>query len=209
MPDTSVTAEPVSPTALASALPQRAAGTRSRGGNAMARTRAALLDGALRSVARHGARRTTMNDIATEAGIAKATLYNHFRTKENVLAALVEAQVRIVAAECRPMSLVDALEHAARRLSEHTVLRRLARDEPVMLAAMLTPGPHAGGWRAAAEEISGRLGDRRAHLDSAPVDLVLRWLVTFVARPGDPAAIRASAELLGQMFHSANASGDS
>lgn len=211
MSDTFVTVEQPS-TALASALPQRAAGTRSRGGNAMARTRAALLDGALRAVARHGARRTTMNDIAAEAGIAKATLYNHFRTKDDVLAALVEAQVRAIAVGCRGMPLADALEHAARTLSEHQVLRRIARDEPVMLAAMLTPGPHAGGWRAAVEEVRDRLGEsaltHRAEI-SPGADLAVRWLSTFLARPGEPGAIRREAAVLAGTLLSVDASTNS
>lgn len=196
--------QPVSPTALASALPQRASGTRSRGGNAMARTRAALLDGALRAVTRHGVRRTTMNDIATEAGIAKATLYNHFRTKDDVLAALVEAQVRVVAAECRPMPLADALEHAAQRISGHPALRQVAGSEPRAVAAMLRSGPHAAGWLAAREEL-------RARLDGAgpgEVDLALRWLLTFLARPAEPSQLRSAAEVLARILQ-ADAAGAS
>src|SRR5439155_885 len=56
------------PRSSVSALPQRAGGTRSRAGNAMARTRAGLLDGALRAVCKHGTRRTTMHDIAALGG---------------------------------------------------------------------------------------------------------------------------------------------
>jgi AcrR family transcriptional regulator len=88
------------PTTVASAPPRRSGGTRSRAGNAMARTRAGLLDGARRAVGARGTRRTTMNDIAAQAGVAKATLYNHFRTKDDVWSALVEAEVRALAAEC-------------------------------------------------------------------------------------------------------------
>lgn len=205
MPDTYVSTEPVPSTALASALPRREAGTRSRGGNAMARTRAGLLDGALRAVARDGVRHTTMNDIAAEAGIAKATLYNHFRTKDDVLAALVEAQVRIIAAECRPMPLVDALEHAASRVCEHPALRRVARTEPRVVAAMLASGPRSAGWQSAAEELRGHLGDLGGR-EADAVDLVLRWLVTFVARPARPGAVRAAAELLARILSSANVS---
>ncbi|HEY9389894.1 MAG TPA: helix-turn-helix domain-containing protein [Mycobacteriales bacterium] len=203
MSDTYVSTEPVSPTALASALPRREAGTRSRGGNAMARTRAGLLDGALRAVVRDGVRHTTMNDIAAEAGIAKATLYNHFRTKNDVLAALVESQVRVLAAECQPMSLVDALEHAARRICEHPAVRRVVRTEPKVVAAMLTAGPHSVGWQAAATELRSRLAPG---CGAEAVELVLRWLVTFVARPARPEVIRATAEVVGRALTSTDAS---
>src|SRR5918998_1770084 len=55
------------PTTAASAAPRRTGGTRSRAGNAMARTRAGLLEGARRAVAEQGTRRTTMNDIPAPA----------------------------------------------------------------------------------------------------------------------------------------------
>ena len=66
----------------------------------MQRTRAAVLDGAVRAVEKHGARRTTMADIAMLAGVAKGTLYNHFRTKEAVYSATAEAELRSLGAEC-------------------------------------------------------------------------------------------------------------
>lgn len=180
------------PTAVASAAPRRSGGTRSRAGNAMARTRAGLLEGARRAVGVQGTRRTTMNDIAAQAGVAKATLYNHFRTKDDVWSALVEAEVRAVAAECADLELVDALAHAARRLSEHPALRRVADAEPVALAGLLARRPTAGGWRAAEEAVRERL----AADGLAGDDLVLRWLGSHLATPATSPSIRTSAETL-------------
>lgn len=180
------------PSAAVSALPQRAGGTRSRAGNAMARTRGGLLDGALRAVAKHGTRRTTMHDIATLAGVAKATLYNHFRTKDDVWSALVEAEVQGIAAECAELSLVDALAHAALRLSGHQALRHVAETEPAALAGLLVRRPQAAGWRAAEAAVGARLAaDGRAG-----ADLVLRWLSSYLAAPGQPDSVRAAAEAL-------------
>jgi AcrR family transcriptional regulator len=180
------------PTTVASAAPRRSAGTRSRAGNAMGRTRAGLLDGARRAAGAHGARRTTMNDIAAEAGVAKATLYNHFRTKDDVWSALVESEVRAVAAECAELPLVDALAHAARRLSEHPALRRVADAEPAALAGLLARRPSAAGWRAAEEAVRSRLEADGLAGD----DLVLRWLASHLATPATTPAIRTAAESL-------------
>ena len=180
------------PTTVASAPPRRSGGTRSRAGNAMARTRAGLLDGARRAVGARGTRRTTMNDIAAQAGVAKATLYNHFRTKDDVWSALVEAEVRALAVECEQLELVEALVHAARRLSDHPALRRVAETEPVALAGLLTRRPAAAGWRAAEEAVRARL----AADGLAGEDLVLRWLASHLAAPGSPPAIRTAAETL-------------
>jgi AcrR family transcriptional regulator len=143
-------------------------------------------------VGAQGSRRTTMNDIAAQAGVAKATLYNHFRTKDDVWSALVEAEVRKVAAECAELGLVDALAHAARQLSEHPALRRVADAEPVALAGLLARRPTAAGWRAAEEAVRARLAaDGRAG-----DDLVLRWLASHLATPATPPSIRTSAETL-------------
>src|SRR3954467_2543487 len=78
----------------------RPRGTRSRAGNAMERTRANVLAAAARCVAKYGSRRTTMGDIATTSGVAKATIYNHFRTKDDVYVALVDAEVRGLGDRC-------------------------------------------------------------------------------------------------------------
>ena len=88
----------------AAAAPVRAAGTRARSGNAMHRSRAAILDAAARCVERHGVAGTTMAGIADAAAVAKATLYNHFRTKDDVLGTLVVTRVGAVATACREVA---------------------------------------------------------------------------------------------------------
>src|SRR5215475_4066644 len=136
----------------ASAAPVRVAGTRSRAGNAMNRTRAALLVGARRAVEASGTK-ITMAQVAAAAGVAKATLYNHFRTREAVLSALLADEVtRLVeAASGRP--LAEALEGTATSLSEHPLLRVLARLEPATLAALGRVDPAVDGWREARDAV--------------------------------------------------------
>jgi AcrR family transcriptional regulator len=50
--------------------------------------RAVILDAALRVFGQYGYRRTSMDDIAREAGIAKGTIYLSFASKEEVFQAL-------------------------------------------------------------------------------------------------------------------------
>ena len=59
-------------------------------GDAEAR-RAAILDAALRVFGQYGFRRTSMDDIAREAGIGKGTIYLSFTSKDEVFQALSEA----------------------------------------------------------------------------------------------------------------------
>jgi AcrR family transcriptional regulator len=163
----------------ASDAPQPQAGLRTRSGNAMLRTRSAILDAAARVVEQHGVRRTTMTRIAAEGGIAKATLYNHFRTKEDVLAALVEARVATLAQECAAAGGVQpALEHAARQLAGCAPLRRVAADEPDLLLPLLVPGD-SRGWQQTRDAVQQVV----PHPDEAEV--VLRWLLGSLLWPAD------------------------
>lgn len=47
-----------------------------------------LLDGAMEQFTRHGFAKTSMSDIAKASGVSRTSLYNHFRTKEDVFRAL-------------------------------------------------------------------------------------------------------------------------
>ena len=171
-------------------------GTRVRAGNAMARTRASLLDAAVRLLAERGTRRTSMTDIAHAAGIAKGTLYNHFRNKDEVFAALVEAEVMLIAEECRGLRLEDALAVAAIRLDTHPGLRRVAADDPALLCGLISAERlDAGGrgWQTALAAAADALAD--SGRDPRAAELVVRWLVTHLTIP-DQEDAHASARLL-------------
>jgi AcrR family transcriptional regulator len=160
----------------------------------MARTRGAVLDGAARAVEKHGARKATMADIASLAGIAKGTLYNHFRAKEAVYAAALEAGVRTLTAECVAAAredLHEALGLAADRVGGHPALRRIAADEPLALAALVTP-VESPLWLLARSGVREVLTAAHCDNSSASVDLVLRWVVSFVASPATDSAQQAA-----------------
>src|ERR687890_2826907 len=88
-------------------------GAHTRSGNAMGRTRLGLLTGAARAFAEHGLRRSTMQSVAAAAGVAKATLYNHFRTKDQVAAALLAAELDRLTALASGLPLDQALSTLA------------------------------------------------------------------------------------------------
>jgi AcrR family transcriptional regulator len=152
----------------------------------MERTRGAVLDGAVRAVEKHGARKTTMADIANLAGIAKGTLYNHFRTKEAVYVAALDNGVRGLGDECTAVArddLCDALSLAADRIGSHPALRRIATDEPAAVSVVTCVGTD-GVWAVARAGVRSMLEAAGRDPTDAAVDLVLRWLVTCVASPG-------------------------
>lgn len=175
----------------ASAAPVQVRGTRTRAGNAMNRTRAALMAGAARSVATSGTK-ITMAQVAAAAGVAKATLYNHFRTREAVLDALTVDQLTQLVDAQHGKAIELALVDVAHAISTSPVLRGLATVEPATLAGLARIDDRARAWRTAhaavadALEVAGRGG----------VETVLRWFASFLLTPGDPAAIAADAAVL-------------
>ncbi len=163
----------------------------------MGRTREAALSGALAAVAKYGSRKATMGDIATLAGIAKATLYNHFRTRDDVYAAVVVAEIDAVAAAVTESSagFAAALVAAATTVGANAAVRRVARDEPAVLASLATPGD-GPGWRAARAHIA-----RRADRRWLPVNARGRRLGAAVSR--EPVAVafgRGRARAAGQLI---------
>ncbi|MHA3705076.1 TetR/AcrR family transcriptional regulator, partial [Jatrophihabitans sp. YIM 134969] len=173
------------------------AGTRVRAGNAMARTRSAILDGAARAVAADGTA-ITMAQVASLGGVAKATLYNHFRTREAVLGALAVTEVEAVAAEVSGLGLRHALVEMAAAVATHPCLATLREREPgVVAAALADPEPAAAivAARSALVGVVRNAGIPDDTLDLA-ADLLLRWLVSLAIAPPAPAEVLAAVDLL-------------
>ena len=176
---------------LASAAPVRAKGTHSRAGNAMNRTRAALLSGAARAVETSGTK-ITMAQVANAAGVAKATLYNHFRTREAVLSALLLHQVTALVDDQAGKPLETALVDAASAIARHPVRRGLARVEPATLAALGCIDLSAEAWQYARAGVAAAL----AAAQRGGTDTVLRWLASYLLSPGGTASIAADVAVL-------------
>ena len=189
------------------AAPPPDRGPRTRAGNTMARSRACILSGAAKCIARYGTRKTTMADICREGGVARGTLYNHFRTKPDVYAALLHDEVEdlltgvasLPAPAGTAESVVEALAYAAEWLSEHPVLRALREREPETAARLARPGV-SPGWeavRAAAMHcVSLAVAAGALHPQTDPalaVESLLRWAVSHVTWPAAPGTAEAAA----------------
>ncbi len=190
---------PVVPTAWTG--PVHVPGTHTRSGNAMGRTRAGLLDGAARALAEHGLRRSTMQSIATAAGVAKATLYNHFRTKDEVVAALLAAELDRLTVLGAELPLDRALAALSDELGAHPVLRRLAVTEPEVLTGSLVVDPER--WAALVARLAGALG-----VDDDSADLAGRWLLGVVLQPGRSTTRHRHAARLAALLAPGSAQGE-
>ncbi len=176
---------------VTSAAPVREKGVHTRAGNAMNRTRAALLSGAARAVEVSGTK-ITMAQVAAAAGVAKATLYNHFRTRDAVLDALVEQQVETIIEAQAGKTLGVALVDAATAIATSPVRRGLARVEPAVLATVARIDAAAPGWQRARAAVEAAL----AAEGRDGVDIVLRWLASFLLTEAEPESIALDVAVL-------------
>jgi len=168
-------------------------GVHMRSGNGMNRTRAGLLSGAARAFAQHGLRRSTMQSIAAAAGVAKATLYNHFRTKDEVAAELLAVELDRLSDLAASLPRDQALAALSDELGAHPVLRRLAEAEPETLISLLAVGTER--WA----ELTARLG-AALQLDDDGAELAGRWLLGVVLQPGRSTTRHRLAERLADVL---------
>jgi AcrR family transcriptional regulator len=111
------------------------------------RTEERVVAAAMRCLARTGLRAMTVDDVAADAGVSRATLYRAFPGgRDTILAAVVDAELArlldAVRAETEGAgdlrsALVAGLHVAATWLRDHAVLERLMFDEPATLLTHL------------------------------------------------------------------------
>ncbi|MEZ5180274.1 MAG: TetR/AcrR family transcriptional regulator [Acidimicrobiales bacterium] len=111
-----------------------------------ARTR--LLAATVTCLGRYGIAKTTVDDAAREAGLARATVYRHFPDgKEQLIAEAItwavgqffaELAVAVDGAPDFATKMEQALVHAHRAVDEHVVLQKVLETEPERLLPQLT-----------------------------------------------------------------------
>lgn len=108
--------------------------------------RARAVEALLRCVARYGLAKTTLDDVAREAGCSRATLYRWVESKPDLLRltvateeARVLAQVRAAVSGCDSFAdaVVATVTTAAREIAGHPALRFLLAHEPATVHAHL------------------------------------------------------------------------
>lgn len=145
-----------------------------RGYKKKMRTRRQLIDAALRIYARKGVGEMALNELAEEAGVSNGTVYNYFRTREDVLDAVgialadqlshqvVEASIGVTqGVERMAIGIRRYIRQAAQDPEWARALVSVARYTEGMLSALaiyvradLQLGQQQGDFRFADEEVA-------------------------------------------------------
>ncbi len=109
--------------------------------------RVRIIDGTLACLARHGTAKTTVDDIARESGVSRATVYRVFPGgRDQILAAVVDTEmarlfsalgVRLGEAHTLTEALVGGIVEASSRIRNHAALAYLVVHEPELILAHL------------------------------------------------------------------------
>ncbi|MCU1354968.1 MAG: transcriptional regulator, TetR family [Acidimicrobiales bacterium] len=110
--------------------------------------RTRILAATVACLGRYGIAKTTVDDAAREAGLARATVYRHFPDgKEQLIAEAITwavgqffAELAHAVADAPDFAtlLEQALVHAHRAVEEHAVLQKVLETEPERLLPQLT-----------------------------------------------------------------------
>jgi AcrR family transcriptional regulator len=154
-----------------------------------------ILDAALTCVARVGVGKTTLDDVAREAGCARATLYRYFPNKQQLLAALVsrEATVvgaRVVESAAGATTLTDAIVStfttAADVLQGHAALTFVAAYEPEILLPFLAFEREDAVLRASGDLVAPAFTPFLSRADAERLgEWVARILFSYLCSPSD------------------------
>jgi TetR/AcrR family transcriptional regulator, transcriptional repressor of aconitase len=144
------------------------------------RTRSAILEATKILIARHGLQVTSMIEIADTAEVSRATLYNHFRSKESVMRGLLEFEVsRILELAASESSPAQALARISIEISSDPALATMRAYDPAVLTQLLSAG---------ADPLWQQIHQALLQLFSSSqrVELILRWLIGQVFAPLNP-----------------------
>ncbi len=153
----------------------------------------AILDAAHLLLATKGYDQTTVDEVAAEVGIAKASLYKHFPSKEALATAAMKRTIQRALAFIDTLSPTLAADEALRAVLEWALRLRLAGGLPTLPSsnsALVTALTQDEAYVALVSELTGRLGlwvqfgKALGKLRSDLPDEVI--LLSFYARTCDP-----------------------
>ena len=179
-----------------------------------------VLEGALAAVGRYGMAKTTVDDVARQSGVSRATIYRHFPGgREQLVAEVVAREMArffsrlgdaVAGAPDLATLVEEALMFAPGAVAGHDVLQRVLLTEPERLLPLVTVQaghvlPLIAAFVAPYIERERAGGGLRPGTDvDAAADYIGRMLLSLISSPGprdlaDPGVVRSlvRTELLG------------
>lgn len=159
-----------------------------------ASARERILEAVYACVARYGISKTTVEDVAREARLSRATVYRHFPGgKDELIAETIRWEtgrffIRLADAVTHTTGLAELLEEALifahRAIEQHEVLQRVLQTEPdLLLPQMSVDSERVLGWIRAFLRPAVDAHATAKDPDQA-ADYLARMMLSFIAAQG-------------------------
>lgn len=165
------------------------------GSTRIASTRAALVSACRAVLAAKGLKGLTMSGVADASGLARATVYNHVRDREELLALVTQVmRAEVIAVAVASSDARKGLAQLAEWIASDGAISGLRTYNPNVLVAItehLVQFPDE-----IAVEVMNVLGAWGVHSDLSAAEAALRWLSSYLLAPGTAAEREVGADLL-------------
>jgi len=145
-----------------------------------------------------------MSEVAERGGVAKATIYNHFRSRGELLDGVLAEELRVLnlaadqAMPDKTGGVGPQLAVAAQLIATNPLLAAMRQHEPELLAdlAGFTAGELDGRWLVVVDSVRARLLRSGCRADNPAVNVVLRWLISVAVAPTHEDELSQEASLM-------------
>ncbi len=161
------------------------------------KTRERILNSAIDQITDLGVRRFTVDDLARRVGLSRVTIYRHFPSKDEVLAAALLQELRGFMADVDTaveqfatpeQRVVEGVVFAVSALRRHRALGRLLSTEPEIILPLLTTD--GGPVLATGREFITRLVG-----DPVLAETIARLVLSLVLTPASVTPLDTEAQL--------------
>ncbi len=142
-----------------------------------------------------GSYESNMLDIAARAEVSRATIYNHFADKEEMMVAVVEFEIdRLLELARNAGSREKALYQLSRAISEDEALAKMVETDHDDIVTLTTVTGHPL-WIKVHRYLAEIFGN-----DETSVGLILRWILGQITSPLSDDQSRLQASRISQVI---------
>jgi AcrR family transcriptional regulator len=183
-----------------------------------------LIDAGVEVATLYGLSRLSMSDVAARAGVSRPTLYKHFSSREELIAAAVLREATAVVSEALSVAaphddptaaLRAAIETVLKRTRAHPLLQRILKTEPeALLPLLVTDGGGAdstfvGGY---IREVTAQLVTEKApglspRIRSRLAEMIARLMISYAVNPSPEPPEDIAADVAEILIRGAGAAG--
>lgn len=155
------------------------------------RSRDAIIQGAKIVIAEVGSYESNMLQIASQAEVSKATIYNHFADKDEMLIAIIDSEIdRLYTLARGAENLESALFLLSQAISNDQAIAKMVESDHEDIVHLTTVSDHAL-WIKVHKFLAEIVGK-----DESSVGLILRWLLAQFTSPLTEPQSKAQAQRL-------------